>query len=278
MALRGERAVYRLAPGHILQFLYLKHRLRARGLRTFVEIGAGNGSLSRVLLKLGLTGSGFDLNAAACENSRALNAGAVASGSYVVRCEDFSTAAVAPVDLIISSMVIEHLTPAEVDAYFTRARLLLNPNGLIVTVVPASPRHWGIEDEIAGHQKRYTRADFDDLARSHGLRVIHIAGLTYPLSNWLLGLSNRLVRRAESWKLATDAHTRTVASGNRQVRGKTEFPGFVKFLVNEVTMFPLHLIQMLGRGHPHALVLYAEMEPIREIQRSSTARPNPARP
>jgi cyclopropane fatty-acyl-phospholipid synthase-like methyltransferase len=252
--------MYRLAPGHILQFLYVKQRLRGRGFRTFIDVGAGNGYLSRVLLALGLKGSGFDLNPSACDNNRALNAKALASGGYAVRCADFLTTPVDHVDLIVSSMMVEHLTETEAHAYFSRCRVILNPGGTIVTIAPASPRHWGIEDEIAGHQRRYTRTMFHEIARDHALRVTHIAGLTYPLSNLLLGFSNRLVRRSESWKLEMDAHARTLASGDRHVRGKTEFPAFMRYLVNEVTLFPLHLVQRLFTGHPDALVLYAEME------------------
>ena len=241
--------------------LYVKDRLRNRGLRTFIEVGAGNGYLSRALLSIGLTGIGFDLNAEACENNRVENSAAVASGRYTVRCEDFVTAAVLPADLIISSMVIEHLTAAELHAYFARCRNVVSTTGLIVTIVPASPRHWGIEDDIAGHQKRYTREDVREIASEHQLRVVHVAGLTYPVSNLLLGLSNRLARRAESWKLAMGAHERTLISGNRHVWGKTEFPDATRYLVNEVTLFPLHLLQYLTRGSRHALVLYAEMQP-----------------
>lgn len=256
--------MYRLAPGHVLQFLYVKERVRKRrpSPRTFVEVGAGNGYLSRELLKLGLTGTGFDVNPDACDNNRRLNERAMASGRYAVRCEDFLSVPPPgqPVDMIISSMVIEHLDAREVEGYFSRCRELLCPGGVIVTIVPASPRHWGIEDEIAGHQRRYTRGAFHEIARDHGLRVAHVAGLTYPLSNLLLGLSNRLVRRSESWKLRLDAQARTVASGDRHVPGKTQFPGFVRYLVNETTLFPLHMIQRLFTWHPDALVLYAELE------------------
>lgn len=251
--------MYQLAPGHVLQFLYVKQRLRALRLRTFVEVGAGNGYLSRELLALGLTGTGFDLNADACEHNAHLNATAIAANRYAARCEDFLTASMSSVDVIISSMVIEHLIATDVHAYFSRCRQFLNPGGVIITIVPASPRHWGIEDDIAGHQRRYTRAAFEEIARDHGLRVSHIAGLTYPLSNLLLGVSNRLVRRAESWKLTMDPRERTVASGHRHVRGKTEFPGFVRYLVNGVTLYPLHLVQRAFTRHPDALVLYAEL-------------------
>lgn len=273
-------SLYRLAPGHILQFLYVKQRLRHRGIRTFIEVGAGNGYLSRELLKLGFRGTGLDLNPDACENNRRLNVEAVQAGRYAVRREDFATATLDPVDLVISSMVIEHLDADDVRVYFERCRDLLNHTGLVVTIVPASPRHWGIEDDVAGHRRRYTRDLFRAIAAEHGLRLAHLAGLTYPVSNLLLGLSNRLVRRSESWKLRLGEHARTVASGDRHVTGKTEFPGFVRFLVNEATLYPLHLLQRLFTGHPDALVLYAEFEKtvVAATQRSSTARPNPARP
>ena len=251
--------MYRLAPGHILQRLYLRERLRRRGLRTFVEVGAGAGITCETLLALGMTGSAFDLNAEACDANERLNAAAIRAGRFAVRREDFLAARVDPVDLVISSMVIEHLVAEDVRKYFARARALLTDGGLIVTVVPGSPRHWGIEDEVAGHQKRYVRGDFDAIAHDHGLRVEHVAGLTWPLSNLLLGVSNALVRRSESAQRARSAQERTVASGYRKVPGKTEFPDFVRLLVNDVTMYPWHVVQRMAANHPDALVLYAEL-------------------
>jgi SAM-dependent methyltransferase len=252
--------MYRLAPGHILQLLYLKERLRRRAARSFIEVGAGSGYLSATLLSLGMDGSGFDLNADACAENERANARAIAARRYIVRREDFLVADTQPADLVISSMVIEHLDDADVHAYFARAKSLLAPRGVIVTLVPASPRHWGIEDDIAGHKKRYVRRDFDTIAGEHGLRVAHVAGLTYPMSNMLLGVSNLLVRRQESWKLSLDEQARTVESGYRHVTGKTQFPDAVRYLVNEATLYPLHLLQRAFTRHPDALVLYAELE------------------
>jgi hypothetical protein len=70
-----------------------------------------------------------------------------------------------------------------------------------------------------------------------------------------------------------DAHARTVASGSRHVWGKTEFPDVARYFVNDVTLFPLHLIQYLTRGHPDALVLYAEMEVAGEPVSATRAMP-----
>jgi hypothetical protein len=40
---------------------------------------------------------------------------------------------------------------------------------------------------------------------------------------------------------------------------KTDYPAWMRLLLNEVTMYPLHLLQKAMRGNPNALILYAEM-------------------
>jgi SAM-dependent methyltransferase len=212
------------------------------------------------LLELGLSGIGFDLNATACENNAALNKDAIAAGRYRVENADFLHAPLVDrADVIISSMMLERLLPGEVDAYFRRCRRVQAPGGLIVTLVPGSPAHWGIEDEIAGHHKRYSFACFDAIAHTHGFRVAHVAGLTYPLSNWLLPLSNFLTQRRERDKLGLPMQERTVLSGNRDVRWKTVFPRFVAYLVNEATLYPFYLLQRAFRNHPGSMVIYCEL-------------------
>ena len=251
---------YRLAPGHVLQLMYIKDRLRPLAGKRFFDVGAGNGLVSSCLLELGLSGTGFDLNATACENNAALNKDAIATGRYRIENADFLRTPVSDrADLIISSMMLEHLRTDEVDAYFERCRSVQAPGGRIVTLVPGSPAHWGIEDDIAGHHKRYSFACFDEIARAHGFDVAHIAGLTYPLSNWLLPLSNFLTRRRERHKLALTMQERTVLSGNRDVRWKTVFPRFVAYLVNDTTLYPFYLLQRAFRDHPASMVIYCEL-------------------
>jgi SAM-dependent methyltransferase len=249
----------RLAPGHVLQHMYLTRRLRPYRGGRFIEVGSGSGLLSSVLLGMGMTGEGVDRNPDACAENGALNAAAIASSRYRIHQGDFFSIPLDAADVVISSMVLEHLEPPQVDAYFVRARSLLRPGGRVVTLVPGSPAHWGIEDDIAGHKKRYTRACFEELAQRHGLELVHEAGLTFPLSNWLLPLSNFLVRRRESSKLALSADDRTVASGKRDVPWKTTFPSAVGLAVNELTLSPFFVAQKLFRNHPHAMVRYAEL-------------------
>ena len=60
-------------------------------------------------------------------------------------------------DLIISCMVMEYLDYELESKSMQRSSELLAESGLMIGLVPSSPAHWGIEDDIAGHWKVYPR-------------------------------------------------------------------------------------------------------------------------
>jgi hypothetical protein len=163
------------------------------------------------------------------------------------------------VDLFFSAMVLEHLPEEEVEAYLAAARARLAPGGRIAALVPGGMRYWGVEDDVAGHLRRYSFADLRELARKAELRVLDLAGLTFPLSNWLLPLSNFLVRRAEADRLGLDAAERTRLSGARDVPLKTAFPPVWRGVVNGATLWPFDLAQRLFRNSERSLIRYCEM-------------------
>lgn len=102
---------------------------------TFYEMGSGNGHMSQLLLESGLTGRGFDLNADANAFNRRLNAAAIKAGRYAVEDHSFiDRDGLAPVDLIISAMVIEHLEKDLVEAFFSAPK--------VCSVSMAAWSHW----------------------------------------------------------------------------------------------------------------------------------------
>jgi SAM-dependent methyltransferase len=248
-----------LPPGTLLQQMYFKERLRTLARGRFVEVGAGQGVVSKTLLDLGWSGRAFDLNGESLAVAAELNRAAVAQGRYGVQQQDWLDATAAePVDLIVSCMVLEHLADADEARYMERCRAALKPGGTGVLFVPGCPEYWGMEDEIAGHFRRYT---FESLRRSieaHGLRVRHVAGLTYPVSNVLFPVSEFLVRRAERNKVDLSVEERTRLSGNRDVKFKTTFPRALRIVLNEAVMYPFHLLQKLNARNPRSMVIYAE--------------------
>jgi SAM-dependent methyltransferase len=252
-----------LPPGTLLQHMYLRERLRRRSPGRFVEVGVGRGELSNILLDLGWTGIGYDVSDDAVTVAGEVNGAQIARGRYELRAEDWlNVEPSARVDLVISSMVIEHLADEEEERYFERCRSWLRPGGLAILFVPASPAHWGIEDEIAGHVRRYTRQGIERRLRELEWVPGHVAGLTYPLSNVLLPLSNILVRRAEEGKRELSMEERTRRSGVRDVPLKTRFSPAFGLLLNRFTLYPFHLLQKAGRTSAKALVLYVECGPL----------------
>lgn len=249
-----------LPPGTLLQQMYFRERLRALPHGRFIEIGAGQGIVSKTLLDLGWRGRAYELNRDALAAAAELNQAAVREGRYQLEARDWLDADTEPVDLVASCMVLEHLAEADEARYLERCRKALKRGGTGVLFVPGCPDFWGIEDEIAGHFRRYT---FDSLRHSieaRGLRVRHLAGLTWPLSNLLFPLSEFLVRRAESARLALSPAERTRLSGNRDVAFKTRFPPPLGLVLNEVVLSPLHWLQKLNARNPRSLVIYAEFE------------------
>ncbi len=249
-----------IAPGSILQRMYLKHRLKGRNYKTFCEIGGGNGEISSILLKAGLTGKGFDLNNEACKNNAEKNKKFIADKNYsVVHGNIFDQPITEKFDILISSMVIEHLDDTEVQKYFENCKKYLNTNGSIIVFVPSGMKFWGVEDEIAGHFRRYEYDDFKQLAEKHALKIKDLAGLTFPVSNILLSLSNMLVSKNENYKKNLSMQERTVLSGNRNVKYKTSFPSVFKLVLNEIVMYPFYILQNMNRTNPKCMVIYCEL-------------------
>jgi SAM-dependent methyltransferase len=248
------------APGTILQHMYIRERLRARPRGTFIEIGTGKGLLTKLLLDLGWRGIGLELNPEAVAAAIELNAEACREQRLEICNADWlSFEPRGQADLVISSMVLEHLDDRSEQLYLAKCASALREGGTGILIVPASPPHWGVEDEVVGHHRRYT---FDAMRRTldqAGFQVAHLVGLNFPLSNLLLPLSNQLVGRySRTTARLPRKEQQTKASGMLQINWKTTFPSTARLLVNSATLYPFHLLQKLNRNNPRSLVLYAE--------------------
>lgn len=256
-----------LPPGTILQLMYLRERLAAVAPGRFVEVGPGAGHITALLLETGWIGDVFDLEAQTVDGLRQRFREAIEANRLQVHQADFVTQGerlAGAVDMVISCMVMEHLDDAQETSFMTTSAQLLRPGGRMIGLVPGSPAAWGIEDDIAGHLRRYTRPALDALAKRTGWRLLHTSGLTYPVSNLLLPVSNWLVTRHEKNKLALPVLDRTKQSGRRQVRFKTHFPSLLNGVLNDITMRPLHWMQKRAASAEAALVLYFEAQPVGE--------------
>ncbi|MFM0011362.1 class I SAM-dependent methyltransferase [Paraburkholderia sediminicola] len=251
-----------LPPGTLLQLMYLRERLSQLPAGRFIEVGPGAGHTSALLLSLGWQGEAYDLEQSTVETLQRRFAREIESGKYrVVHGDWLASSQSVQSDLVISCMVMEHFDDEAQQRFLSFTRSVLKPAGVMISIVPGSPDHWGIEDDIAGHVRRYTRDSAVDLFTRAGWVVRHTAGLTFPISNILLPLSNFLVRRSEARKLSLSMLERTKQSGIRDVPMKTTFPRFLGLFLNERAMYPLHVLQKWKCTSDAALVLYIEATP-----------------
>ena len=249
-----------LPPGTLLQLMYLRERLRGLQPGRFIEIGPGSGEITRLLLDHGWSGRSYDLEAKTVESLRARFAIEVAEKRFIAVNENYLSSPSPPekVDLVISCMVMEHLEDDAQYDFMEKSANCLKVGGVMIGLVPASPAHWGIEDDIAGHCRRYSRKSLRSLLQRSRWEAVHVAGLTYPVSNLLLPISNYLVQRSEVSKLKLSTLERTKQSGRRNVRFKTHFPSVLKLILNEWTMLPLYWIQKFYSNSDKVLVIYFE--------------------
>ncbi|PNM91663.1 class I SAM-dependent methyltransferase [Achromobacter xylosoxidans] len=248
-----------LAPGIILQHLYVRERLNQHAPGRFIEIGIGRGHLSRVLLELGWTGTGFDLGEETLEDAARINSEYIDNGSLnLMQGNWLEYRDDEQVDLVVSCMVLEHLEDSAEAEYLHKAWACMKDGGLGILLVPGSPGHWGAEDDTAGHLRRYTPELLRSRLEDAGFTVNSIVGLTYPLSNMLLPLSDFLVRRSADKYLNLSQVERTKLSGRREIWGKTEFPVWTKLVLNRYILYPFHMLQKINKNNKNSLTLYAE--------------------
>jgi SAM-dependent methyltransferase len=253
-----------LPPGTILQRMYVTERLRRLRAGTFVDVGTGEGWLAKTLLDAGWRGTGYEPGATAAAQAERWLAREIGDGRFRLERRDWlavETSECEPVDLVASAMVLEHLAPEQERRYFRQAARHLRRGGRAILLVPASPAHWGIEDEVAGHYRRYTEQSMRELIARADWQLGHLAGLTFPLGNLLLPLSNHLVRKSEQHLRTRSMAQRTIASGSRDVPLKTRFPVGFGLILNEYALAPWHWWQKAARHDPRALVLYVECWP-----------------
>jgi len=251
-----------LAPGSILQRIHFTHNISKKPPGFFIEVGPGNGALSQVLLNKMWEGIGIELDKHTAQILKRKIKQNLESGQYKVRNTDFlKFKQKKKADLILSSMVMEHFNAKLEKQFLKKAKALLKKSGTLLCYVPGSPGHWGIEDKIAGHYRRYTFQSIKNKLILQDWKPLTVEGLTYPLSNILLPISNWLVKKHEAGNLEKSIKIRTQRSGRRTVPFKTEFPKYLKPLLNSLTLYPFVWLSNIFKNNPKSLIIFFEAAP-----------------
>jgi 2-polyprenyl-3-methyl-5-hydroxy-6-metoxy-1,4-benzoquinol methylase len=190
--------------------------------RTIWDVGAGAGSMS-----VRLADAGYEVVSV---EPHATGAAAIAQhGRGAVFCGTLESLALPMHSIRVIGMfdVIEHLD--DPDALVHEVRRVLEPSGVLVVTVPALPILWSNSDDVAGHQRRYTRASLDSFMQASGLtrvRSSYLFASLVPAAFALRTVPYRLGRRkrADEVMAATarrlKPNTRVDAIAARILRGE----------------------------------------------------------
>lgn len=232
-------------PGTWLQYAAIVDMLdRRRPGKRFVEIGCGDGSLSRQLLDRGFSGAGVDVSPQAIAEAQANLRPAIERGAYSLHLGSIEQIAdERTFDVALSIMVVEHIE--EPVAFVRSLARRVRPNGLVMIGAPGRKDHWSIEDETVGHLKRYEREELEQLLRDAGLEEVEVWSIAVPVANFLFRIGNGLIRRSstEMAKKYLAKSEQTLTSGIRDIPFKTAFPAPFRWILNRRAMLPLALLQ-----------------------------------
>ena len=231
-------------PGTFCSNEALRDLVKQTGAKTFVDVGCGNGTISKLLCSMGMSGTGVDFSKLSLETSAVTLKDEIAAGRYKLVEGDATKleTPLEPADLVLSYMVMEHVHD---DVGFVQTlSSLTKKGGYLALCVPGRRDRWSFEDETVGHLRRYDRGDLDGVLSKGGLKNVQVWSVGVPIGNITFSASKWLVEHSkEKEKLGQSQREQTESSGVRDIPWKTVFPAPFKLLLNRVTLFPLFVIQ-----------------------------------
>lgn len=164
-----------------------------------LDIGCGSGLITKVLAETSTEVVAVDVSEDAVEVSR----GALGEATNVLLkvVDVFQPSKVigdwrGSFDLVVLSEVLEHIQDDR--GALETVRELLGEGGWLLLTVPADPKLWNVEDERAGHARRYTREELRRKLRKSGFETVRIVNWGFPITRWLYLLEVRLLFRGSA--------------------------------------------------------------------------------
>jgi len=158
--------------------------------KSFLEIGCGTGFVLRMLSEtpgLEVSGSEIHLSGAKMAANRAPKA-------EVFQMDALRMEFHQKYDAIGLFDVLEHI---EDDLeIISRIRQALRQSGILFLTVPQYPTFWSPQDTLAGHKRRYTKADLKNKIRQNGFQILYVGSLFCSI--FLLYVISRLQKKCLS--------------------------------------------------------------------------------
>jgi len=222
------------SPKHILRKKCLDDVIKNFRLGCFLELGAGNGDLTKFFIDKGFNGKCYDIGFQTRVILREI------FSSYDVGVIDvldgFDEVSENYFDYLFAFEVLEHIEN-DIEALISWSRYLKS-GGILLLSVPAHMQAFGLEDRAVGHYRRYEKNELYSMLEQCGYQDIIVYNYGFPLGNITRKISAFLRREKIADKQLT-MEQKSILSGIE--RG--EFTNRVSFLFNDYTLLPFILIQ-----------------------------------
>lgn len=252
--------------------MFFRRQIKKFKGKYFLEVGPGSWHLTSLLLKEQMSGTVIELSKNSCDVLTERFSDSISDHLLEIKNDSFlSIEGLAnKYDLLVSAMVLEHLDSYQEQAFIRKCLNSLKENGVLMLFVSANSNYWGVEDEIAGHFRRYLSNDLIALLDPAKWEVNLVRGLTWPLSNILLPISNFFVKRSEITNLSLEMHERTLLSGHRDVMYKTVFPRYFRFFLNSFTLYLFYVLQNIFKYNSNSLILFMQATKVANVENDRT--------
>jgi SAM-dependent methyltransferase len=183
-------------PRFISRSRLIRRLVRAIRPNRTLDIGCGSGLITKVLAEASAEVVAVDVSDQAIAVSRA--ALGEATNVRLMVADVFQPRDAigdwrGSFDLVVLSEVLEHI-PDDEGALGTVWELLGEKGQLLLTV-PGDPKLWNVEDERAGHVRRYTREELRRKLQKNGFQILRMVNWGFPITRWLYLLEVSLLLR-----------------------------------------------------------------------------------
>lgn len=217
----------------------------------FLEIGCGSGSFSVELGKVGFFGKGIDLSEEAikwCENLAKYEA--ATTDRITFDCINlFDLQEEETYDYVFCFEVLEHIEN-DVEA-LTKIHDLLTSNGQVIFTVPAYTKKWCITDKLAGHLRRYEKAELLSKINKAGFSESKIVSYGIPFLNiWHFfkyefpPTKGMYLKDILENLEGLNSKEKTEVSGAFVLKHKLHGSRLIKLIFNKFTLYPFCLLQL----------------------------------
>lgn len=216
-------------PKHILRKGCIDDAIKKFKPGYFLEMGAGNGDLTALLLKEGFYGKCYDIG----DQTRAILKDRFSDHNNKIEVlETLNQLQENSFEYLFAFEVLEHIK----DDFETLKTwtLRLRQGGILLISVPAHISLFSFEDELVGHHRRYEKADIYNMVEDCGYYDIQIYCYGFPLGNLTRRISFIINRLKKSPEEKLTMEQKSIESGIR----RAQYVNKLSFLFNEQMLIP----------------------------------------